>query len=162
MMALLLACSARLVVAQECNVKDTVFMLNGNKVNTEIKSIDMNYIYTVHNTRIAKKKIHKIRFMNGMVQEFNKKLNETDQWQEIMLTADSTEVKDLKFVEQLKVSTPVNPRKVKSATVSAKIEMRKKAAEKKADIVYVTHYEIKGGYGDIPTYEMEGMAYRYE
>ena len=50
-------------------------------------------------------------------------------------------------------------RSKKSAKKSATIRLQKKAANLGAYIILLTKAEAKGGYGEIPGYEMEGVAY---
>ncbi|MFW6095284.1 MAG: hypothetical protein ACOC8S_02465, partial [Bacteroidota bacterium] len=49
----------------------------------------------------------------------------------------------------------------KSAERNAKIRLRRRAANMGAEFVLITHTESSGGFGEVPSFEIRGIAYSF-
>ena len=77
----------------------------------------------------------------------------------IVLTENEEEVSGLYDLGKVEAKSSKNARSAKAAQQSADIRIQKKAVNMGAYIVLITKRESKGGYGEIPTHFVEGVAY---
>jgi hypothetical protein len=115
--------------------------------------------------RLEKKEIERILYRNGRVEQFNKAVVEVvrpDQWQAVLITRDEGDVQGLYNRGEVKARSSANSRSSKKAEEGAIIKIQKLAAAKKSTIILITHDEFYGGYGEIPGYLVEGIAYGTE
>ena len=114
---------------------------------------------------IQRKEIEKIIYRGGRIEEFNKsvlQMLDDTQWEAVIITENASDVVGLYKRGTVVASSASDARDVKSAKKSATIRLQKKASALKANIVLITRQEAKGGYGEVPGYEMEGVAYGFE
>ncbi len=149
---------------------DTIVKLGGRRLLVQVKSVSRTNIYYTDpgndkSKEIRRKDVQKILYENGRVEVYNKPImmmiDET-QWEAVYLTRDKSEIEGLYERGKIDSESSTSVRSKKAAKRSATIRLQKKAAAKGADVIYVIHEEAKGGFGDIPGYEMEGIAYSFE
>ena len=81
------------------------------------------------------------------------------QWESVVVTEKEDDVEGLYKKDFLKANASSGSRSPKAAKQSATIRLQKKAANIGALMVLITNSEMKGGYGEIPGWELEGIAY---
>ena len=158
------------VFGQDEAVLDTIYKLGGRKMVVDIRKVSSSAVaYAVPGERgtksMERKDIQRIVYSTGRVEVFNKPvllMVEDYMWEAVVLTEKEKDIEGL--YERGKVSSESKPssRSPKAAKKSCSIRMQKKAANMKGVIVYITHKEAIGGYGEMPGYYMEGIVYGFE
>lgn len=150
-------------------VPDTIVMLNRKKIPAQVNNISSTKIYcqtpTGENTEIERKQVEKIIYRNGRVDVFNKPVFEqvsSTSWQAVIVTENQSDVEGMYKCGMVSASASPSSRNMTAAKKSTIIKLQKKAANLGGVVVLVTHAEAKGGYGDNPGYDMEGIVYGYE
>jgi hypothetical protein len=146
---------------------DTIIKLGGKRIICSVKKINATSVtYSLPSSNvqidIPRKDIEKIIYKSGKVDIFNKPIfsvvTELD-WQAVMITENPADVTGLYQRGVIKANASSGSRSPKAAKQSAMIRMQKKAASMGALIVLLVRSEMKGGYGEIPGWELEGIAY---
>lgn len=149
--------------------RDTIVLTSGQiKVGT-LKNIfgsNVYYIDTLGKERSLKERnVHRIIYSSGRTQTLNQKaISEVsdDDWRIVMLVDDPKQVEGLyaRGVVSGK-SSPSNKTK-QSVQRSAETRIKKRCVAKGGIVVLVTKRLTTGGYGEIPSYYIEGEAYGTE
>lgn len=148
-------------------VPDTIFKLGGQKILARILGVTSSKITyrefgQAQIKTIERKQVRQIVYKTGAKEVFSKSVFEVldkDDYRTVILTDDPSEVQGLTKKGEVSSKSSNGSRTKKSAKRSAEIRLQKKAAILGAQIVLVTKKEPIGGYGEIPTYYMEGIAY---
>lgn len=156
--------------AQEKANLDTIYMLGQRKMVVQVKGIfytDVKYEDPESGEleTVKTKNIQKIIFDSGRKEIFNKPLVESveeSDWKNVVLTRDRSSVEDLYKVGQVKGKSSSRNRTTKSAKRTATIRMKRRAANMGGVMVLVTKEESQGGFGEVPTFYVEGIAYSFE
>ncbi len=159
------------LLAQEESVElDTIYMLGRRKLIVEIRNISsasLRYRDAEKNEIIVlqRKQIQKVIFSNGRKEVFNKPVMmmvEEGNWKTVIVTDRKDDVTGLYELGEVNAKSSAGSRSAKSAKKSAVIRLQKKAAGLGGMIVLITKEESIGGFGEPPTYQVEGIAYGYE
>lgn len=154
----------------ETNNLDTIYMLGGRKKIVDIKNISAatvryNEPGDDETITLERKQIQKIIYSNGRVEVFNKPVfmmvDEGD-WKTVIVTDSKDDVSGLYELGKVDARSSAGSRSAKSAKKSATIRIQKKTANLGGLIVLITKEESVGGFGEAPTYFIEGIAYGYE
>jgi len=148
---------------------DTIVKLGGRKIAVNVISIsttDVNFklMPSGELSRLSRKQIEKILYKSGKVDIFNKPVIEMiseDQWEAVLITEKKEDVEGMYEYGPVKANSSSDTRNVKTAKKNATIRLQKRAANIGANIVLITKTTVIGGYGEIPGYEMEGIAYGF-
>ena len=148
---------------------DTVVKMGGKRIpvtGVRIGANDVNYTTLDGKAvQLRRKDIEKILYKNGKIEVFNKpvfqEVKETS-WEAIYVTDNPAEIDGMFEIDKIRASASSNQRSMKDAKQSATIRLQKKAAQMGAIAVLVTKRESKGGYGEVPGYDIEGVAYSSE
>lgn len=149
---------------------DTIILVSGKKLLGKIHGVSSSKItyYPLNKSKIeelARKQINKILYSTGRMEFFNKPafemVNEGD-FKTIVLTENPEEVNGLYELGKVEAKSSKGARNAKAAQQSADIRLQKKAANMGAYIVLIKKRESKGGYGEVPTHFVEGVAYGLE
>ncbi|MFP4620823.1 MAG: hypothetical protein ACLFM7_05895 [Bacteroidales bacterium] len=149
---------------------DTIYMLGQEKKLVDVKRImhsDVKYKEPGSDElqNMKTNNIQKIIFDNGRKEVFNDPLvediTEVD-WQNVVLTEKKSEVDGFYEIGEVTGKSSSTNRTMKSAERTAKIRMKKRAANKGGVMVLITKEERSGGFGEVPTFYMEGVAYSFE
>lgn len=148
---------------------DTIFLLGRRKLIVEVRNISSGSVmyYDAEKDKmekVARKDIQKIHFSNGRIEVFNSPLIMTidaGDWKTVIVTDRKKDVKGLYALGTVKGQSSAGSRSAKSAKKSATIRMQKRAANMGGIIVLVTKEESIGGFGEPPSYRVEGVAYSY-
>lgn len=148
---------------------DTIYLTSGRKYLGIVKNISGSHILYIDTLNQKKsfmeRNVQKIVYSNGKAMTFNSaavsSVEETD-WRIVILTEDPKQVEGLfprghVFGE----SNPKN-KSLKSAQRSAETRIKKRAVAKQGLIVLVSKRLKTGGYGEIPSYRIEGEVYGTE
>lgn len=155
---------------QSTDVPDTIVLVSGKKVMGRIQSVNSSKVSYYPQSKpkleeMARKQVHKIFYNTGRVEFFNKPafemVSEGD-FKTIVLTEKPEEVEGLFELGKVEAQSSKNSRNAKAAEHSADIRIQKKAANMGAIMVLITKRESKGGYGEVPTHFVEGIAYGFE
>ncbi|NOU19807.1 MAG: hypothetical protein HOO91_19800 [Bacteroidales bacterium] len=149
---------------------DTIILVSGKKLLGKIHGVSSSKVsyYPLNKSKmeeLARKQIHKIRYSTGRVEMFNKPAFEmvaVGDFKTIVLTDNPEEVNGLYELGKVDAQSSKNARDAKSAQQSANIRLQKKAANMGAYMVLIKKRESKGGYGEVPTHLVEGVAYGLE
>jgi len=149
------------------NKMDTIIKLGGKKIICTIQKVNQTSVqYTRQNEtsiqEILRKEIERIIYRNGRKETYNKPvltMIDQSQWEAVLVTENEADIDGLYKRGVVKANAASNSTSPKAAKTSATIRLQKKAANMGALIVYITHSEMKGGYGEIPGWELEGIAY---
>lgn len=146
---------------------DTIILVSGKKLLGKIHGVSSSKVsyYPLNKSKmeeLLRKQIHKILYSTGRVEMFNKPAFEMvaqGDFKTIVLTDNPDEVNGLYELGKIDAQSSKNARDAKSAQQSANIRLQKKAANMGAYIVLIKKRESKGGYGEVPTHFVEGVAY---
>ncbi len=146
---------------------DTIVKLGGRKLIVDVTKVTATDVYFMQPNKqevisIERKQIEKIIYRSGKIEQLNKPLLmmvDEGSWEGVLITDNKDETKGLYEVGLVNAISASNSRSKKAAKQSATIRLQKRAANLGAYIIYLTKAEAKGGYGEIPGYEMEGIAY---
>src|SRR6056297_845404 len=149
---------------------DTIYLLGGRTKKVEIKNISAasvryNEPGTDESSKLERKQIQKIIYSNGRVEVFNQPvfmMVDEGSWKTVILTDNKDDVTGLYERGKVDARSSAGSRNAKSAKKSATIRIQKKAANLGGLIVLVTKEESVGGFGEAPTYYIEGIVYGYE
>ncbi|MGC9373507.1 MAG: hypothetical protein ACP5DQ_00515 [Bacteroidales bacterium] len=149
---------------------DTIYLLGGRKKIVEIKNISAATVrYKEQESEetvvLERKQIQKIIFSNGRVEVFNTpvfRMVDEGSWKTVIVTDNKDDVAGLYERGKVDARSSAGSRNAKSAKKSATIRIQKKAANLGGLIVLITKEESVGGFGEAPTYYIEGIAYGYE
>jgi len=149
---------------------DTIIKVEGKVMPVDVIKVTTSYVrFTVPGSEevytISRKDIHKIIYKNGRIEEYNKKvlmMIDDNSWEAVWLTEDKKDVESLYNRGSISAQSPPSARNMKAAKNSARIKLQKKAASLKAIVVLVTKKQSTGGYGEMPGYYYEGIAYGTE
>ncbi len=156
--------------AQEKAVLDTIYKLGGRAMVVDVRKVSSSAVaYAVPGERgtksMERKDIQKIVYNTGRVEVFNKPvllMVEDYMWEAVVLTEKESDIEGLYERGQVSSKSQPSSRSPKAAKKSCSIRIQKKAANMKGVIVFVTHKEATGGYGEMPGYYMEGTVYGFE
>jgi hypothetical protein len=148
---------------------DTIYMLGQTKKLVNIKRIMYSTIVyeepgSNESKEMEKKQIQRVIFHTGRREKFNDRLVmdvEETSWENVILTHKEKEVKGLYEVGEVHGESSPRNRTPKAAERTAKIRLKRRAANKGAQIVLITHEESSGGFGEIPKYNLKGVAYSF-
>jgi hypothetical protein len=148
-------------------VTDSLVLLGGKIILADVLKIGSDVITYKKPGQdalfnIERKQVEKIKFKNGKIEVLNAPIFvmiSEDNWQSIRLTEDPEDVQGMYNRGNVKVKGKTNDRSGKDAYENATIRLRKKAATLGGEIILITRSERIGGYGEIPAYEIEGIAY---
>ncbi len=148
---------------------DTIYMLGQTKKLVNIKRIMYSTVVyeepgSDENKEIEQKQIQRVVFHNGRREKFNEPLVmdvEETSWENVVLTHKEKEVKGLYKVGEVHGKSSSRNRTPKAAERTAKIRLKRRAANKGAQIVLITKEESSGGFGEIPKFNLKGIAYSY-
>ncbi len=163
--------SLPMVAQEEVNEKlDTIYMLGRKKLIVAVKNISASTVRyaepgSEETITIERKQIQKIIFSNGRKEVFNKPVMmmvEEGSWKTVIITDRKNDVQGLYELGKVDARSSAGSRSAKAAKKSALIRLQKKAALLGGSIVLVTKEETIGGFGEPPTYEVEGIAYGFE
>jgi hypothetical protein len=146
---------------------DTIYKLGGKKILCTVLKVSPTSVSFTKPAQgqileLHRKEIEKIIYKNGKKEVFNRPVISfinADEWQAVLITYDKAEVEGLFKKGVVKANSASGSRSSKAAKKSAIIRIQKKAANMGALIVYIIKDEMKGGYGEIPGCELEGIAY---
>ena len=149
---------------------DTIIRLGGKKLAVDVLNVsatDVTYRFPgeTQNRTIERKQIEKIRYKSGNLDIFNKpvlQMINDNQWEAVLVTEKKDDVDGLYEYGIVEASSTSDARSPKAARRSATIRLQKKAANMGANIIFITKAEAVGGYGEIPGYNMMGVAYGFE
>ncbi len=149
---------------------DTIILVSGKKILGKIHGVSSSKItyYPVKKTNLielARKQVNRILYSTGRREFFNKPAFEMvaeGDFKTIVLTESLDEVAGLYALGKVDAKSSKGARSAKSARQSADIRLQKKAANMGAYIVLIKKRESKGGYGEVPTHFVEGVAYGLE
>ena len=156
--------------SQEDTGLDTIYLLGQKKMVVHVKGIFYSNVkYTEPGSSEVKsletKNIQRVIFDSGRKEVFNKPLVEdiveTD-WKNVVITEKEDEVNGLYEIGKVTGKSSATNRTTKSAKRTARIRMKKRAANKGGVMILVTKQEATGGFGEVPTFYIEGIAYSFE
>ncbi|MCG8702114.1 MAG: hypothetical protein MI922_28930 [Bacteroidales bacterium] len=148
---------------------DTIIKIEGKQLIVDVTTVTQNYISfkdpkTEEVYRLNRKEIHKIIYKNGRIEDYNPKvvmMIAEDDYKAVWLTNDKQEVAELYSRGKVEAHG-TSKRGVNAAKKNATIKIQKNAAVKKAQVIFVTKRQVTGGYGELPGYLIEGIAYGTE
>ncbi len=146
---------------------DTIILVSGKKILGKIHGVSSTKItyFPVNKSKpeeFARKQVQKILYSTGRREFFNKPAFEMvaeRDFKTIVLTDNPEEVAGLYDLGKVEAKSSKNARNAKAAQQSADIRIQKKAVNMGAYIVLIKKRESKGGYGEVPTHFVEGVAY---
>lgn len=167
---LILLIPAQAQDSKEAFVADTIHLLSTRKLAVKIKSVyssSVSYedLKTGESKTVDRKQIQKLVYGNGRVEVFNKpvfSMVAEGDWKTVITTEKESDVEGLIPITDVSAISPKSAKDFKQAKRNAEIRLRKEGAKYGGMIVLITHKENSGGFGDVPTYYVEGMVYGYE
>ena len=148
---------------------DTIYKLGGRTLLVNVINVGITDVLykkpedkTIYS--IERKQIQRIVYKTGKVDVFNKPILEMigeDEWESVWVTENKSDVDGLYKYGVITGSSPSSSRSKKAAKKNAIIILQKKAVNMGGNVILITKAEMKGGYGEIPGYDMEAEVYGY-
>jgi hypothetical protein len=146
---------------------DTIVKLGGKKILCSVGKVTATSVFfcKIGQTTeevLSRKEIEKVIYRTGRKEVYNKpvlQMIDKDQWEAVLITENKNDVEGLYKKGVIKANAASGSTSLEAAKTSARIRLQKKAASMGALIVLVVHSEMKGGYGEIPGWLYEGIAY---
>lgn len=168
---LLIGTVSHAIAQQDAEKKyDTIYKLGRGHIVCNISSIGSSVIsYRANDSisspgEIKRKQVQRIVYKSGRIEVFNEPLvmmvDETS-WESVWVTDKPDDVAGLHEVEKFVSESASDMRSIKAARRSATIRLQKRAAAQGANVVLITHSEARGGFGDMPSYYIEGIGYSF-
>jgi uncharacterized protein YbjQ (UPF0145 family) len=152
-------------------VYDTIIRMGGRKLVCKVLNIRPTLIYyhlpgkPEEKLEIERKQVERIKYGSGKIEVLNNpavmSISE-DSWQAVVVTDDPSMTEFMYEIGKVDGESAANSRNIKAAKQSAQIKLQKKAANLGANVVFLIKVEAKGGYGEFPSYYMEGIAYSFD
>ncbi len=174
LMLLFVLASSSITQAQEPTPQaeqlDTIMLISKRRIVGKVQKVSPSAIVyfpkgKTKTEEMARKQIHKIFYANGRIENFNTlavEMVDEKSWKNVIISDNKDDVEGLYPLGNVDAQSSPRSRTAKSAKNSAEIRMKKKAVNMGAIIVLVTRRESKGGYNEIPTHFVEGVAYGFE
>jgi hypothetical protein len=151
-------------------IPDTILLLNRKKILAKVSTIGGSKVYYQsfpenQTKEIDRKQIEKIIYKTGRTEVLNKPAFEeidATSWKAVILTDNLSDCDGLYKRGIVFASSSAGSRSIKAAEKGTIVKMQKKTANIGGVILFVTKSQAKGGYGDMPAWEMEGVAFGYE
>jgi hypothetical protein len=168
---LFVVASSSITQAQEpVEQLDTIMLISKRRVIGKVQKVSPSAIVYFpkgkqQTVEMARKQIHKIFYANGRIESFNTlavEMVDEKSWKTVIISDNKDDVEGLYPLGNVDAQSSPRSRTAKSAKSSAEIRMKKKAVNMGAIIILVTRRESKGGYNEIPTHFVEGIAYGFE
>lgn len=148
---------------------DTIYMLGQNKKIVNIKRVMYSKIIYEdpkegENKEVEKKQVQRIVYHSGKKEKFNEPLVmevEETSWKNVVLTSEESKVEGLYKVGEVHGRSSSRNQTPRAAERTAKIRLKRRAANRGGQIVLITKEEATGGFGEVPKYYMKGIAYSY-
>lgn len=161
-------CSFSQEPVQEDRVADTLVYLGGRSAPVSIVNMTSNRIQFTRQgeseiSEIDRKQVEKIIYRTGRVEVLNRPVFEMvseDNWRHVFLTEDQEEIAGLYERGPVEV-TAAAARNRPTTLRNAEIRLKREAVALGANMILVTHTEFRGGYGDVPSITMRGIAYGF-
>nr|MDA3780618.1 hypothetical protein [Bacteroidales bacterium] len=87
---------------------------------------------------------------------------EVGDWKTVIVTKNKSDVQGLYELGKVNGRSSAGSRSAKKAKKSATIRMQKRAANLGGIMVLVTDSEFIGGFGEFPSYRVNGIAYSFQ
>ncbi len=149
---------------------DTIVKLGQKRIAANLIKVGSKYVHYVipespgERQQVERDDVQRIIHSTGRVEVLNKpvlQMVEGKEWQTVVLTEDPVDVEGLYMLEKIKVRSGSRARKTKAARIDARIRLQKTAVNKGADVLLIIASEAKGGYGEMPYYEITAEAYSF-
>jgi hypothetical protein len=149
---------------------DTIMLISGRKVAVNVQGVTATSITYMSLGEseikdIDRKQVHRIIYRNGRVESFNDlavmMVDEGD-WKTVILTDNLEDVEGLFALGEADGKSSPQSRNARAAQRSADIRLKKRAVNMGGIVVYITHRESRGGYGETPTHFVKGIVYGFE
>jgi hypothetical protein len=167
---LLFICGLSVLAQNDSVQQDTIYLLGRKKMIVPITTISSSRVMysdpeTGETKSVERKKIQRIMYSNGRKEVFNKPVmmmvDEGD-WKTVLVTKKKRDVEGLYELGKVHGRSSGGSRSARAAKKSATIRMQKRAANMGGNMVLITHSEMIGGFGEPPSYLVEGIAYSFE
>ncbi len=147
---------------------DTLVYLGGRSAPVNMVNITASKVfYTKPETdkiiETDRKQVERIIYRTGRIEVLNRPVFEMvseDDWRHVFLTEDPGDVEALYKRGPVEVTAAAS-RNRRSTVRNAEIRLKKQAAGLGANMILLTNTEFRGGYGDIPSITMKGIAYGF-
>lgn len=170
MISLLFMMLSGILIAQagKNTATDTIVHIAGPKMIVNVSHITSSKIFYSYPDKdnifeIDRKQVEKVVFGSGRVEILNKPafqmINDAD-WRSVFITKKPEDVEGLFLRGEVSVQAAAAKNR-KETIRNAEIRLKKQAAALSADIIYLTNTEFKGGYGDVPSITLKGLAYGF-
>lgn len=151
------------------NPVDTIIYLGGKSLPVNIANVTSSKVFYTNldeNTifEVDRKQVERLIYRTGRIEVLNRpvfQMIEEDDWRQVFLTEDTGEVSGLHERGPVEVTAAAS-RNRRSTIRNAEIRLKRQAATLNANLILVTNTEFRGGYGDVPSITMKGIAYGFE
>jgi hypothetical protein len=147
---------------------DTIVHIAGPKMIVNVSHITSSKIFYTYPDKdnifeIDRKQVEKVVFRSGKVEIFNKpafQVIQEDDWRSVFITKKAEDVEGLYLRGEVEVQAAAAKNR-KETIRNAEIRLKKQAAGMNANIIHLLNTEFKGGYGDVPSITLKGLAYGF-
>ena len=149
---------------------DTIELTSGKKIVCMMRSTTSKKIYYYADSLMterafSRRNVYRITYGDGRAEKINDKAVMTvegDDYRTVIIVEDKEDVEGLYSLGVVVGDSGKSNRTMSSAKRNAETRLKKRAVAKGAIFVLVTKRTSTGGYGEIPTYVIEGEAFGTE
>lgn len=147
---------------------DTLVHLGGGKNPVRIVNVTNSKIYFTEVgesdvNELDREQVERIIHSTGRVEVLNRPVFEMiteDNWRHVLVTEDPEDVQFLDELGHLEITAPAR-RNRKTTIRNAEIRLMRQTAALGGTMLLVTGTQFSGGYGDVPTVTMKGVAFGF-
>lgn len=149
---------------------DTIQLTSGRKIACVIRTRTSKRVYYYSDSlgtekSFARRNVHRLIYSDGRAEKLNDLAVRTlasDDYRNVIIVDDKEDVEGLYSYGVVHGESSKSNRSMASAKRSAETRLKKRAVAKGAIFVLVTKRQSTGGYGEVPTYYLEGEAFGVE
>lgn|GEM_PF-235534 len=170
MLAYLLSFSTLRAQEEPSKDLDTIVLTSGRKFVVRITSITQYNIYykkppDAEEFSFERKNVFRIAYSTGVVENMNERALESidvTDWRAIILYENPDDVVGLYSHGMIYAESSKGAKSVQAAQRSAESKLQKRASARKAIAVLIHKRSTSGGYGEVPSYRIDGEAFGTE
>jgi len=149
---------------------DTIVLTSGRKLVVKVVSVTSHGVYYTkpdeeEELSFERRNVYRVTYSTGQTETMTEKaleaLDELD-WRAVILYENPDDVNGLYSHGMIFAESGKGSKSLRNAQRSAEAKLQKRASQKKAIAVLIHKRSTSGGFGEVPTYRIDGEAFGTE
>lgn len=149
---------------------DTIVLTSGRKLVVKVVSVTSHGVYYTkpneeEELSFERRNVYRVTYSTGQTETMTEKALETLDaldWRAVILYENPDDVNGLYSHGMIFAESGKGSKSLRNAQRSAEAKLQKRASQKKAIAVLIHKRSTSGGYGEVPTYRIDGEAFGTE